>query len=371
MIYPTLYKRTSAGKIQIWFAEVENDSYRTTSGQLDGKKKTSEWTIAKEKNVGKVNYMSPQDQATAEVTAMYEKQVKKGYFQNIDEVDNRQGFEPMLATSWKDRKKFIHPDTTVYHQPKLDGFRCIATIDGLFSRKKNQFKSVPHIERALTSMFGYHPDLIIDGELYNHDLKENFPKISSLIRKETPTAEQLAEAEELIEYWVYDFPSIPGSFEERWATGIKILSIYIDFYLPSNRIVLTPTLHCPAHKIDAECARHMSAGFEGGMIRLKGPYENKRSANLIKWKEFLEEEFVIRDIVDGNGNRAGVASSVELETKEGKPFSAGVNGSMEYCKWLLDNKDTFIGQPGTVIFQEYSPDGIPRFTKFKIVRNYE
>lgn len=29
--FPTLYKRTSAGKVQIWFAEVDGDRYRTTS----------------------------------------------------------------------------------------------------------------------------------------------------------------------------------------------------------------------------------------------------------------------------------------------------------------------------------------------------
>ena len=41
---PTLYKRTTVGKIQEWTIEVVGDKYRTISGQQDGKKITNNWT---------------------------------------------------------------------------------------------------------------------------------------------------------------------------------------------------------------------------------------------------------------------------------------------------------------------------------------
>lgn len=48
-----LYKRTSTGATQVWWQEIENDKYRTHSGQDGGAIVVSEWTTAKPKNEGK------------------------------------------------------------------------------------------------------------------------------------------------------------------------------------------------------------------------------------------------------------------------------------------------------------------------------
>lgn len=55
MKYSNLYTRDSLGNVRVWYMEQEGDKYRTTSGLLDGEKVTSEWTVAKPKNVGKRN----------------------------------------------------------------------------------------------------------------------------------------------------------------------------------------------------------------------------------------------------------------------------------------------------------------------------
>ena len=53
MFYPTLFKRTSTGAVQIWKRETEDGRYRSISGQKDGLQVTSGWTETTAKNVGK------------------------------------------------------------------------------------------------------------------------------------------------------------------------------------------------------------------------------------------------------------------------------------------------------------------------------
>ena len=81
--------------------------------------------------------------------------------------------KPMLAHKYNP-DKIQYP---AYIQPKLDGVRCIFTKDGAFSRTGKQFKNLRHIESALYSLFVTYPKLILDGELYNHELKHDFEKI--------------------------------------------------------------------------------------------------------------------------------------------------------------------------------------------------
>ena len=78
-------------------------------------------------------------------------------------------------------------DYPAYIQPKLDGVRCLFTKDGAFSRAGNQFMNVEHIEYDLKPVFNRYPNLILDGELYNHGLKDDFNKIISLVKKKKPT----------------------------------------------------------------------------------------------------------------------------------------------------------------------------------------
>ena len=180
--YGTLYKRTSSGKVQIWFIEREGSRYRTTSGQMDGKLVVSEWTQAKTKNTGKSNETSPEEQAISQIESIYEKRLKQSYFESITDIDEETYFKPMLAAKWKDVKDKITAKS-VMMQPKLDGMRCIAKADGLWSRNGEPIISAPHIFEAIAPMFVDRPDLILDGELYNHDLKDDFNTIMSCVKK--------------------------------------------------------------------------------------------------------------------------------------------------------------------------------------------
>lgn len=127
MKLPTLYKRTTTGKIQEWTIEVESNKYRTISGQIDGKKVTSEWTLSFGKNEGKANATSPEQQAIKEAKAKWKKQTEKHYHQDVADVDELSFYKPMLASKYEDR---FDPSKSWISQPKLDGVRCIANREG-------------------------------------------------------------------------------------------------------------------------------------------------------------------------------------------------------------------------------------------------
>lgn len=371
--YPTLYKRTSTGKIQTWFAEVEEGKFRSTAGFIDGKKTTTEWTICKGKNLGKANGTTPETQAIAEVDAQYKKKQEKEYFLSIDDIDQKRYFKPMLARKWGDMLDKIGHIDYVYMQPKLDGVRCIFKADGLWSRQGKPLLGTPHIHEFILDKLGdvvkNDPDFMFDGELYNHDFKDDFNKIISMVRKQKPSSSDLKDAEELIQHWVYDIPSMTT---EPFSQRLEVLSsVFSSIKSDRSPLVQVETKMVKFEDIDETALEWIAQGYEGAMVRLDRPYETERSESLLKWKEFQDAEFLITDVLPGRGGHASIAASVIFETKSKKTFNAGILGTHEYCAKLLADKDLIIGKMGTVVFQNLTPDGIPRFGKFKAVRDYE
>ena len=112
-------------------------------------------------------------------------------------------FKVMLAHPYG-KKEF---NTDSFIQPKLDGVRCYITKDGAFSRNHKEFKTVDHIKDAFKPLFKTNPDLVVDGELYNHQFKDNFNKIISLVRKQKPNAQEIDEAIRYIQFHWYDYYS--------------------------------------------------------------------------------------------------------------------------------------------------------------------
>ena len=87
-------------------------------------------------------------------------------------------------------------------------------------------------------------------------------------------------------------------------------------------------------------------------------YENKRSKNLLKRKEFITEEFDVIEVLEGSGNWAGYAKHFVL-TDGTETFKSGVRGNQETLKALLEQevKPTWV----TCRYFERSVDNIPRF----------
>ena len=351
MKYNTLYHIDENENTRIWYMECEGNKYRAISGIEDGKLVISEWKEVFGKNTGKANVTTDEAQAHLEVQALYKKKLDRKYVNNKDEIIKSHIIEPMLAASFKgwDPKW-----RSVFTQPKLDGMRCIATRDGLFSRQGKKIVSVPHIYEALSLLFIEKPDLILDGELYNHDLKDNFEELISLCRKTKPEPEDLVKAAKIIQYHVYDVVN-DDNFIERDAQA------YIwTAKTASNCIRYVETLQIGnSYDLDQNYGKLLADGYEGQMIRHNTPYEHKRSKSLMKRKEFIDDEFEIIEILEGQGNWAGYAKSVQCKTKAGVIFNAGIKGSQDFNRQLLNDGDKY--KVATVRYQNMTPDGSLRF----------
>jgi DNA ligase-1 len=357
----TLYKIDSKGKTRQWSIEVLGDKYRTISGLIDGEKVTSAWTVATPKNVGKINETTPEVQAQLEADAEVTKKIEQGsYFENIADIHNETYFEPMLAATYEDIKNFSA--VGVYSQPKLDGIRCVTTQKGMFSRNGKEFVSCPHIQKVLEPIFNMFPDLVLDGELYNHDLRDDFNEIASLIKKQKTTPSSLGETSDIVQYHVYDayFPENPDmKFERRYEIILRALYDLV----PDDRIVPVWTKKISSQEeLDSVYAEYMGFGYEGQMIRIGGSkYENKRTKNLIKRKEFEDKEFPLLDIIEGEGNWAGYAKSVLIRLEDGSTCSSGIRGNQGFLRDLLNEKNEYINGECTVRYQNRTPDGKLRF----------
>jgi DNA ligase-1 len=351
-----LYKRTRTGAIQTWHKEIEGDKHRTVSGQLNGSPTISGWKTANPKNVGKSNETTGEEQAKLECAAEYTKKLDKDYFESIEEIDDESPFKPMLAESY-DKYPVTDFADDVFSQPKLDGARCIATAKGLFTRQGKEWISVPHVAEDLATFFGAIPDAILDGELYPVSDGVSFERTMSLIKQKKPTEADLAASKEAIGYHVYDYPSHPGRFSMRIA-GLRRDSIAFG-----DSIIVVETDKISTQKeLDALNKIYLKQGYEGQMVRTgTEPYENRRTKDLKKRKEFFDEEYEIVEISEGEGNRGGMAGFITYKLPDGRTFGSGIKGSHDYCRELLTEKDKYVGGQGTVRFFEYTSDGVPRF----------
>jgi DNA ligase-1 len=347
-----LYSRATNGKVNTFEIEVEGNKYRTITGYKDMKLTTSEWTVCDAKS-----YCSAEEQALKEATAIHRKKIETGSFEDISQIDNKVFFEPMLAHKYEDYKEKIK--FPLASQKKLDGVRCIVRVDGMWSRNGKQIVSVPHIFESLKPLFESNPDLIFDGELFALKESCDFNKIISCVKKTKPTEEDLIESKKYIQYWVYDLPSNSGSFISRYK---ELLSLN----LPNTCVVVSVDQVDNMNDVDAYYEDYVNAGFEGQMLRvLDSPYQNKRSKYLLKHKSFMDNEYVILDILEGQGKLTGKAGTMVFETKNGDRFNSSINGDHSYLEEIWLNKDKFIGLTATVKYFELTntENPVPRFPK--------
>ena len=353
---PTLYKRDSKGQIRIWYGEVGNDgteySWRSTAGLEIGKKVTSGWKKVEQKNLGKANETSLEHQAKLEMFAEFSKKRDRGYFETISDIDKFTKIKPMLAAKYEN-VTIDYENVRYYTQPKLDGIRCIARADGLWSRAGKEIISVPHIHRALEDFFERNPNAILDGELYNHDLRENFNKITSLVRKTKPTESDLKESESLVQYHVYDLISSGEVFSKR-IDQVCLIDFEDCIQVVDTQVVSNK------EQLDRNYGDYIEDGYEGQMIRADDVYqENKRSKFLLKRKEFLTDEFTVIDVEEGKGNWSGCIKRFILELPDGTQFGAGVRGTQDLMREMYETGE----KPDWATLRYFvpTPDGIPRF----------
>ena len=272
----------------------------------------------------------------------------------------------MLAHKFDESR--VDWNQAVYIQPKLDGVRCLFTRDGAYSRNHKQFMNVRHIEMALKSFFDQHPNVTLDGELYNHKLKHNFEKIISLVRKQKPTDTDRRDAQRLVQFHCYDYIDDDNqSYAERQAnlTCSNIYDAQIK-YVQAKRV----TSYEQARDIHA---KYLEDGYEGSIIRLNGLYKQGRSYDLMKFKDFSDTEATIVGYEIGKGKRSGTLGKFLMLDDEGVKFGCPPGKGYTYKDLadMLKNIDQFIGKRATFTYFQRTNAGSYRHPLYKGLRDYE
>jgi DNA ligase-1 len=310
------------------------------------------------------------------------------------------------ATASKKKKVITFP---CFVQPKLDGLRCVSyatrrvpgggggggndetTAVTLQSRTGAFFTGLPHIAAALRPYLSQHPSVVIDGELYTDQMP--FEELAGLIKKKKITdsdVERLKKVKYHV-YDIYDRVQHDMPYSERMgvlASAVRRCGCVANdtFYsggMSANHRVLRSDTEAAAvvvlvrtEKVAALgdfrrlFAEFVEAGYEGIMLRnAAGVYRaNYRSNDLQKYKEFMEEEYRIIDFKEGEGRDAGAVIWV-CETADGKEFTARPRGTMQQRREWFNDGAKYIGKNLTVIFQELTEEGKPRFPVGKAVRH--
>ena len=275
----------------------------------------------------------------------------------------------MLA--YKVDKKPVDWSEKVFMQPKLDGVRCIIQLNDeneviAYSRTGKPWLNIKHILQDLKPFFDQHPDVILDGELYNHDLREDFNKIISLVRKTKPTDLDRSEAAELVQFHCYDYANGSDSY------GIRMRNLSVsDMYSYCVRYVHATSVTEDQTYIQHQC--NLDEGYEGSILRLDAPYQRKRSYNLQKFKDFHDTEATIVGYVPGKGKRTGTLGKFLMMDDEGVEFGCppGKGYNYKMLADILDNVSDYIGKRATFTYFERTPAGSYRHPFYKAIRNYE
>jgi len=372
-LYPILYTRNSNGSVNQWQAILNGDSYIIRHGQVGGKLQDSLPQFGLPKNLGKANETSGAAQARKEVEALYKKQRKSNYFDSIDDIDG--GFlAPQLAKPNADYIDDVKWADGQVIDDKLNGFACIITAKGAFTRTNEEYHSIPHILEALEPFFQENPDAYIQGELFNPVYVNELNKIAELIavtrKPKDITPELLAESKRIVQFFIYDgygfiMPEV-GKFcyqttplLERRAL-IDLLLNVLDSYCLKK--VYWERAFAKA-EMEQRANQYISEGGEGVIIKNPhAPYQHKRTKDLLKWKKEEDAEFTVIEIEEGTGNWQGCAKKVWCELPDGvkaKKFKSNIEGSQAHLREVWKNRDNWVNKKITVRYQELSPYNVP------------
>lgn len=354
---PILYAKTADGAINVWKVWVEGCYVCMEWGQKDGAMQTGRYACAP-KNLGRSNATTAEEQARLEAISRWKKQCKKKYFPDEGSAATGFNLKPMLAKGFRDCKKLTWPASL---QPKFDGLRCLAyRKDGrvfLQSRGGDPY-SVAHIAEELEAVL---PDgLILDGELYSHGI--SLQQVNSLVRRPQPDSL-------LVEYHVYDV-TMPDRLIPWHQRRDMLARWFSGFSTPLGSVHAVETWEVAS---EAEVKAHHDAlvanGYEGAIVRLHhGLYKfGFRSGELLKFKEFQDDEFPIIGWTAGKGKFEN-APILRCATKEGKHFDVVPKGTDEERRAMLENAQNLVGKLLTVRFFDWTDDGIPHFPVGVVIR---
>jgi len=275
--------------------------------------------------------------------------------------------KPMLAYPVSDKP--INYDEKISMQPKLDGVRCVIQYDNsevkAYSRTGKEWKNIDHILFNLKPWFALNPYVILDGELYNHDFRDDFESIISMVRKTKPTEEDKSISAENVQFHCYDIIDETKTFEER--------NNFIMQNVPRNHCVK----HVKTQAVGSETLakvvhqQNLDNGYEGSILRTNDTYKCGRSWNLRKFKDFHDAEATLIAWVEGKGKRKGTVGKFMAVDADGNEFGMPVMDKFDYLQKNFRKMRNWVGKTATFTYFERTKANSYRHPLFKCIRDYE
>jgi len=288
----------------------------------------------------------------------------------------------MLAYPVSDKP--IDYKSVVYMQPKLDGVRCLIQFERGFnpnldpsfddrdkvvaySRTGKVWKNIDHILRELKPFFIDNPDVVLDGELYNHDFKDDFESIISMVRKTKPTDEDRSISRDNVHFHCYDIIDIHKTYMQRRNFIVRNLPIRNCINGVFTQLVSSEKEAKQVHK------NFLHHGYEGSIVRINDVYKCGRSWSLRKFKDFHDAEANIVGYEEGKGKRAGTLGKFLMQDDDGIQFGCppGKGHNYKDLALMLENIHQYMGQRATFTYFERTKANSYRHPLFKCIRNYE
>jgi len=382
-----LYIDAANGDMLMWQIGFDPDSQRLSiyHGFLNGEKQLKSRMVTIN-NSGR----SLQEQALQEAQSRYKKKYQQGYRPINDELPST--ISPMLANKYwsggyDDTKK--RPVKTnidrwpVAVQAKLDGIRSLISQQGndiiMRSRLNHQQSYLDHIREQLKNFFIFLPEnVVLDGELYSHDL--SFNTLSSVVK----TIKFKHPLQHKVQYYIFDIIE-PNhlSFEDRYSLLFNAYRCFLNAgHLNQHFHLLSISLAYSHDDITSCHNQYVSLGYEGLMIRklaglhptpktlAESQYKSSRSNNLLKVKHFLDEEGTIIYLDQGTGPEEGLAIFI-IRDQHGHEFPVRPRGSFQLRSYWFNNPQSVLGKAYTYRFFERTESGAPRFPTGVCLRDYE
>jgi DNA ligase 1 len=277
-------------------------------------------------------------------------------------------FKVALANSYEG-KDIDFGKETWFSSRKLDGIRCICRKQGdnvsFFSRTGKVFHTLGALESTIKNIPG---DFVLDGEICifeTDNQTENFTAVVSEIHKKNHTIEN-------VKYFVFDCLKIDEFDSAGVSSSNDILSTRLErtpirYIIDNNksikhRIELLPQVRVKDIEHFTELVNHSKKmGHEGIMIRKDIPYEGKRSKNLLKVKQFKDDEYevigaemgIMRWIIDGKNVAEECLTNIKVKHK-GSIVSVGSGFSKEQRDFYYKNPEKIVGKKVCIEYFEES-----------------
>ena len=390
----TLYKKDSKGRIRQWSIRVDtiiDNVYGifTSDGLQGGKIKDEIFKEAKPNNQRKTSKAQAEFMMEADIT----KKLRSNYFETVEDIkEDEILFMPtgcpsgMVWEEWKDKKHIVYPALA---SAKLDSSKMYSTWrDGrvfLNTRSAKEHMNFRHIEEALEEFYKAYPNIVLDGEAYNHEYADRFEDLQSIFRKQNPTDSQREASKEVAKFYVYDIVDL-NNLDLTASERQDLLYSIFNGYSNAHDCLVTWGSYTVKTELEYDQfhEKSMDDGFEGSVLKISDqPYVQRKNKNVMKRKPKFDCEFLIMNVIEGEGTNKGIAAKVVIGLATHYGMNAGhidvlatvtqeagmaKGWNHDMLREMLKNKADYIGKMATIEYGGITAYGKLRFPKFKAIR---